>query len=115
MFYHEGAMEEKRITNFAEFWPFYMSQHQNASCRALHYMGSAMAPSFIIAGLWLANPWLGLMALPAGYGPAWIGHFLLEKNRPATFRYPFYSLRADYVMLGRFLTRRLDPDIRPGR
>lgn len=113
MFYHEEAMKEKRITSFAEFWPFYMSQHQNERCRALHYLGSALAPGFILGGIWLGSPLLCLAAIPAGYGPAWVGHFILEKNRPATFQYPFYSFLADYVMLGRFLTGRLKHHLPP--
>ncbi len=104
-------MKEKRITSFAEFWPFYMSQHQNRYCRALHYGGSLAAIALVLGGIMSGNAKLFLAAIPAGYGPAWIGHFLVEKNRPATFQYPFYSLLADYVMLLRFLTGRLGPHL----
>lgn len=106
-------MKEKRITSFAEFWPFYMSQHQDHRCRALHYTGSIVSLGLVGTGIATGSGLLCLAAIPAGYGPAWIGHFVLEKNRPATFQYPFYSLLADYVMLFRFLTGRLGPHIRP--
>lgn len=105
-------MEEKRITNFADFWPFYMSQHTDQRCRALHYVGS-LAVLFVLAFAWKSGQaslvWL---AIPVGYGPAWIGHFVIEKNRPATFQYPFYSLLADYVMLLLFLSGRLQQHIK---
>jgi hypothetical protein len=104
-------MEEKRITSFAEFWPFYMSQHQDRHCRALHYGGSLVSLGFLLGGIVSGQGLWCLAAIPAGYGPAWIGHFVVEKNRPATFQYPFYSLLADYVMLFRFLTGRLGPHI----
>lgn len=104
-------MKENRITSFAEFWPFYMSQHQDPRSRALHYAGSLLSLGFLLTGLARGSGLLCLAALPAGYGPAWIGHFVLEKNRPATFQYPFYSLLADYVMLFRFLSGRLGPHI----
>ncbi|WP_394200365.1 Mpo1-like protein [Shewanella waksmanii] len=88
----------KRYKSFEEFYPFYLSQHQDPSCRALHYIGSTLVLllffGFIISG----NLWL-LVAMPvAGYGCAWVGHFVFEKNRPATFTYPGYSLLGDWVM-----------------
>ncbi|WP_141735474.1 DUF962 domain-containing protein [Oligoflexus tunisiensis] len=107
-------MKEKRITSFAEFWPFYMSQHADPRCRALHYAGTVISAGLLIGGIVSGNGLLCLAAIPAGYGPAWIGHFLIEKNRPATFQYPFYSLAADYVMAFRFITGRLGPHIPVG-
>ncbi|MCL1048517.1 DUF962 domain-containing protein [Shewanella abyssi] len=89
----------KRFSNFAEFYPFYLSQHQNRTCRALHYIGSCLVILVTILTFY-SGQWLLLCSLPViGYSFAWIGHLVFEKNRPATFKYPFYSLMADWVML----------------
>lgn len=105
-------MEEKRISSFAEFWPYYMSQHSQPLCRALHYTGSLVVLGLLAYACASGQPSLVWWALPAGYGPAWIGHFVIEKNRPATFQHPFYSLLADFKMLLLFLTGRLGPYIK---
>lgn len=97
----------KPIRSFKEFYPFYLSQHQNPTCRTLHYIGSLTVIVALLLGILLPNKWF-LIAIPfIGYGPAWVGHFFFEKNRPATFTYPFYSLAADWVMLWKFVTKRL--------
>jgi hypothetical protein len=88
----------RRFTSFAEFYPFYLSQHRDPICRNLHAAGLLLAAA---AGLLivLGGRWNELWLVPAlGYGLGWIGHFAFEKNRPATFRYPFYSLLGDLVM-----------------
>ncbi len=88
----------KRFNSFAEFYPFYLSQHQNEICRALHYIGSSLVILMLTITLY-SEQWLLLLSLPViGYGFAWLGHFVFEKNRPATFEYPLYSLLADWVM-----------------
>ena len=89
----------KRYNSFSEFYPFYLTQHQNLTCRALHYVGSSLV-ILMVAYTVYSRQWQLLWTLPIiGYGFAWLGHFLFEKNRPATFQYPFYSLMADWVML----------------
>ncbi|QTH63949.1 DUF962 domain-containing protein [Psychrosphaera ytuae] len=99
---------EKRLSSFAEFYPFYLSEHQNKICRALHYIGSLLVIATIIFVL-ITQQYIYLWLLPViGYGFAWVGHFFIEKNRPATFTYPFYSFIADWVMLKDFLTGQLD-------
>lgn len=99
---------EKRPSSFAEFYPFYLSEHQNKICRALHYIGSLLVIATIIFVL-ITQQYIYLWLLPViGYGFAWVGHFFIEKNRPATFTYPFYSFIADWVMLKDFLTGQLD-------
>ncbi|QSX31060.1 DUF962 domain-containing protein [Shewanella cyperi] len=95
----------KPYTSFAEFYPFYLSQHQHPWCRAAHYIGSCLV--ILILGYCLVSQnWRLLWTLPVvGYGFAWIGHALFEKNKPATFDYPWYSFVADWVMLFDFLGR----------
>jgi hypothetical protein len=86
------------FASFAEFYPFYLGEHRNVTCRRLHFVGSlgvigclAMA---VTIGYWPLVP----AAIVCGYGFAWVGHFFFEKNRPATFRHPLYSLMGDWVM-----------------
>ncbi|ABZ77541.1 membrane protein-like protein [Shewanella halifaxensis HAW-EB4] len=96
----------KRFESFGEFYPFYLSQHVNKTCRALHYVGSSLVVVILIYAL-LSHQWWILGLLPViGYGFAWIGHFVFEKNRPATFKYPLYSFMADWLMLFKALTSR---------
>lgn len=100
--------EQKQYQTFSEFYPFYLSEHQNKTCRALHYIGSTLV-LIVLAYALISQNYVALWALPViGYGFAWVGHFFVEKNRPATFTYPFYSLLADWVMLKDFVTGQLD-------
>lgn len=87
-----------RFSNFREFYPFYLGEHQNTVCRRLHFIGSSIALALIATAILQRNPWWLLAALFSGYGFAWVGHFFFEKNRPATFKYPFYSFAGDWVM-----------------
>jgi hypothetical protein len=89
---------KKEYQSFAEFYPFYLSEHSDLNCRRLHFLGSLLV---VLAALYavLAKRWLVLVAVPViGYGFAWMGHFFFEKNRPATFTYPLYSLMGDWQM-----------------
>jgi len=89
----------KEFQSFKEFYPFYLSEHSNVTCRRLHYIGSSAVLSFLLYCL-LTQQYMLLLWLPLmGYGPAWIGHYIFEKNRPATFKYPLYSFMGDWVML----------------
>lgn len=97
-------MSEQRISTFKEFYPFYLAEHSNPVCRGLHYVGSLLVLAVLGYALWTSQ-YVLLWALPViGYGFAWIGHFIFEHNKPATFKYPFYSLASDWVMLFQFLT-----------
>ncbi len=94
-------------SSFAEFYPFYLQEHSNPICRRLHYVGSVLVLGILAYAL-ASGQWLWLLALPlAGYGFAWIGHFIFEKNRPATFQYPLYSFLGDWVMLKDAFTGRI--------
>lgn len=88
----------RRFNSFAEFYPYYLSEHSNSTCRRLHFVGTSLV--ILILALTIGKgAWLMLLALPlAGYSFAWIGHFFFEKNRPATFQHPLYSLLGDFVM-----------------
>ena len=88
-----------RYSSFAEFYPYYLQEHSNPICRRLHYVGSLLVLGLLAYAL-ATQQWLWLLAMPvAGYGFAWIGHFVFEKNRPAAFQYPLYSFMGDWVML----------------
>ena len=101
------ASEPSSFSSFAEFYPYYLSEHQDDSCRRLHYAGSSLVIALLLYVLFSQN-WLWLLAVPlAGYGFAWGGHFFFEHNKPATFRYPLYSLMGDWVMLRDALTGRI--------
>ena len=96
----ENAVVEniKHFNSFAEFYPYYLSEHSNSTCRRLHFIGTSLVILIVALALIVGNGWW-LIVLPiAGYGFAWVGHFFFEKNRPATFTYPLYSLIGDFAM-----------------
>jgi len=95
------------MKSFAEFYPFYLSEHANRTTRRLHFIGSALALFCLLELLFTADlRWLAL-ALAAGYGFAWVSHMVFEKNRPATFRYPLYSFMGDWVMFWQILSGKI--------
>ncbi|GAB4199509.1 MAG: DUF962 domain-containing protein [Wenzhouxiangellaceae bacterium] len=100
-------MMSKRYSNFAEFYPYYLSEHADVNCRRLHFVGSWLVLVVVAWALW-RQQYLWLLLVPVvGYGFAWVGHFVFEKNRPATFTYPFYSLMGDWVMFWDILRGRV--------
>jgi hypothetical protein len=99
--------ERTRFASFSEFYPFYLGEHANRTCRRLHFAGSLLV---LLTALYAAATasWALFLLLPVfGYGFAWTGHFFFEKNRPATFTHPFYSLAGDWVMFRDMLTGRI--------
>ena len=97
----------RRFASFAEFYPFYLSEHSHPTSRRLHFTGSVLVLVFLIGVALTRNAWW-LAAIPvAGYGFAWIGHFFFEHNRPATFSHPLYSLMGDWVMFKDILTGKI--------
>ena len=93
--------------SFREFYPFYLSEHTDRTCRRLHFVGSTLVLIVFITAC-ATQRWLLLLGLPLlGYGFAWIGHFFFEHNRPATFTYPFYSFAGDWVMYWQIITGRI--------
>ena len=84
--------------SFAAFYPYYLDEHRDPRCRLMHFIGSTLVIALLILSV-VTQHWMLLWCLPvAGYGFAWLGHFAFEHNKPATFRYPFYSLMGDWVM-----------------
>ena len=97
----------KRHTSFREFYPFYLSEHANRTCRRLHFVGSLLVLAIILLAMATVDArWLWLAPI-AGYGFAWVGHFFFEKNRPATFSHPLYSLLGDWAMFWDILNGRV--------
>ena len=91
----------------ADFYPYYLGEHRNPVCRALHFVGTSIALILFFGGILTGNVnWIYWIPL-AGYGFAWIGHFFFEKNKPATFKFPRYSLICDFLMFRDLLTRRI--------
>jgi len=93
--------------SFREFYPFYLSEHANRTCRRLHVVGSTLVLAVAVMAC-ISQRWMLLWLLPLfGYGIAWVGHFFFEHNRPATFTYPLYSFAGDWVMYWQVLTGRI--------
>jgi hypothetical protein len=104
-------MTEQRMESFEEFWPFYVGEHRDPLCRALHYVGTSLAIGTVATAVLTANPsWL-LLTPVVGYAPAWFGHFLIEGNVPATFKHPLWSLRGDFRMLRLALEGRMAAEV----
>jgi hypothetical protein len=98
---------QPRFATFAEFYVFYLDEHRHPVCRRLHFIGTALV-IVLVAALLLTGIWQLLLFVPlAGYGLAWSGHLFFEKNRPATFSYPWYSLAADFVLFRDILAKRI--------
>jgi hypothetical protein len=95
------------FNSLAEVYPYYLGEHQNLTCRRLHFIGSSLVLG-CLAALVVTVQWLWLpAALLCGYGFAWVGHFAFEKNKPATFRHPFYSFVSDWMMYRDILTGKI--------
>jgi hypothetical protein len=101
----------RRYQTFEEFWPYYVSEHASEWTRALHFAGTTVAGLCLASAIATRRPSLLLGALVGGYGPAWVSHFFIEKNRPATFTYPVWSLISDYKMFGLFATGQLGKEL----
>ena len=101
----------REYKTFGEFWPFYLREHSDPATRAWHYVGSTLALVVLVTALVTQN-WLLLLAVPvSGYFFAWISHAFVERNKPATFTYPLWSLIADYKMYAMFLMGKLGPEL----
>jgi hypothetical protein len=104
-------MKEQRFRTFDEFWPHFVRAHEKKATRALHFAGTTAAMACMAGGLLLRRPALLALAPAVGYGPAWLGHFFIEKNRPTTFDYPLWSLQADVLMWSMMLAGTMDAEV----
>lgn len=100
-------MSQQRYNSFNEFWPYYLAEHSKAGTRLLHLIGTSIALGSVVVLVLIGKWWLFPLALVPGYGAAWVGHFFIEKNKPATFQYPLWSFMGDYKMIWLMLTGRL--------
>ena len=88
----------KRFKSFQEFYPYYLEEHKLPPTKLFHFFGSLGSIVFVILAILTKTTWILLLAALSGYGAAWLSHFFIEKNKPATFTYPFFSLISDYIM-----------------
>ncbi len=108
----DHARTNRPIATYRDFWPHYLREHAKPQTRAIHYVGTGLSTLCLLGLIVSGNLWFAAGALVGGYGPAWIGHFFIEHNRPATFTYPLWSLISDYRMTWRWLTGRLGEDLK---
>jgi hypothetical protein len=98
---------EKKYQNLKDFYPYYLTEHQDATSRGLHFIGTSLFIGILLYGVFTMNWKILLWGPIAGYGFAWVGHFFFEKNKPATFTYPAMSLASDFIMFWHIITGQL--------
>ncbi|MBS1496372.1 MAG: DUF962 domain-containing protein [Bacteroidetes bacterium] len=99
---------EKKYKTFASFYPYYLTEHSDSSNRTLHFLGTLGLIIILILAIVLQKWWMLALIPVCGYGFAWVGHFFIEKNKPATFTYPLYSLASDFVMFWHIITGQIN-------
>jgi hypothetical protein len=102
-----APMPNDRFSSFAEFYPFYLSEHRTVACRRLHFVGTTLVISLFAMAVVTMTWWLLVLTPVVGYGFAWVGHFAFERNKPATFAHPWYSLLGDFAMFRDILLGRI--------
>lgn len=105
-------MTEEYFETFDDFWPYYLSEHSNPTNRALHVAGTLTAAAALGYSVAARKPGVAALAPVIGYGAAWLGHFFIEKNRPATFKHPLWSLAGDAKMTAMTLSGQIDDELR---
>ncbi|MEE3626686.1 DUF962 domain-containing protein [Nitrospirillum sp. BR 11752] len=106
------TVHEPRITTYEAFWPFYLGEHALPATRAWHFVGTGLVLLALAAGV-VSRDWRFFAAAPiCGYFFAWVSHFFVEHNRPATFTYPLWSLVSDFRMFFLFVAGRLGAELR---
>ena len=88
----------ERIKTYREFYQFYLSEHRNPTSRILHFTGTFLVFVLLVVAIVQDWGWEWLLLPLVGYGFAWVGHAFFEKNKPATFKYPFWSLISDFKL-----------------
>ncbi|MDZ7613543.1 MAG: DUF962 domain-containing protein [Flavobacteriaceae bacterium] len=105
-------MMENRIKTYPEFYRFYLSEHKNKTCRVLHFIGTALVFLIAVIAAYTGISLYWFLVPLVGYGFAWVGHFYFEKNKPATFKYPLWSLYSDFKMFFQILSGKISFDSR---
>jgi hypothetical protein len=103
---------KKTITTFEAFWPFYLGEHSLPATRWMHFVGTTIAFVNLVTAVVYLSPLYILSALFSGYLFAWVSHFFIEKNRPATFTYPAWSFVSDWRMWALMATGRLGAELK---
>jgi hypothetical protein len=103
--------DQQVCRTFEEFWPFYVKEHQKRATRILHFVGTTGAMACVAGGLLTKKRWLLAVAPVVGYGPAWVSHFFIEGNKPASFNHPLWSLRADLVMWSKMVRFQMTDEV----
>jgi hypothetical protein len=99
--------DQNSLRTFADFYPFYLGEHADRTCRRLHFAGTSIAAALLIVAAVTQRAWFIAAALVQGYAFAWVGHFFFEHNKPATFKYPWFSLMGDWRLWWEMLTGRI--------
>jgi hypothetical protein len=97
-------MPNRKYNSLKEFYPFYLAEHSHPTSRVLHFIGTFLVLALLVMAILVQNWWLLAFIPVTGYGFAWVGHFFFEKNKPATFQYPGYSLASDFILFFHLLT-----------
>ena len=106
---------EKKSKTFWSFYPYYLTEHGDSTNRALHFIGTAGLLAILVVAIVLQKWWMLALIPVCGYGFAWVGHFFIEKNKPATFTYPLYSLGSDFVMFWHMITGQIGKKLEEAR
>ena len=102
-----NTVDAKAFTSFATFYPFYLSEHSNRTCRRLHFVGSSLGLVCLALAIVLRQPWWVALGLLLGYALGWVGHFGFEHNKPASFQRPLYSFMGDWKMYAQMCSGRI--------
>ena len=111
MYKSDMKSDGERIETFEEFWPYYVGEHSKKSTRTIHFIGTTAVMGLVAYAAVRRKAWPLLVAPLAGYGPAWFSHFFIEGNKPATFKYPLWSLKADFVMWSKIARGTMDAEV----
>ena len=105
-------MKAQKYASFAEFWPDYIRLHTKHATRLIHVAGTGAGVIFVLMAIYFLEPTLLVMAILVSYGPAWLSHFFIEHNRPASWQNPWWSFRADFKMCLLFWSGKLDAEVK---
>lgn len=106
---------EKQYKTLKEFYPYYLTEHQHPTSRALHFIGTALLICIFIFGIVYGPLWILFFIPIVGYGFAWVGHYFFERNKPATFIYPGFSLASDFIMFWHTITGQIGRKLREAK